>query len=63
MFCLFYLGENLSSHIKEVHFLIGFKVKLLGEEFEFFFKEFFAVFSFFESIDELLMLSKEKGTF
>ncbi len=63
VFCLLYLGEDFSPHVKEVHFLIGFEVKLFSEEFKFFINEFFPVLGFFEGINELLMLSKEKGTF
>ena len=60
LFCLFYLCQDFSSHVEEIHLFIDFEVKFLGGEFEFFLNEFFGILSLFEGLGKLLMLDKRK---
>ena len=60
LFCLFYLRQDLSSHVEEIHLFIDFEVKFLGGEFEFFLNEFFGILSLFEGLGKFLMLYKKE---
>lgn len=60
LFCHFYLGQDLSSHVKEVHLFIDFKVKFFSSKFKLFFDEFFGMLSLFEGLSKLLVLNYKK---
>ncbi len=60
LFCLFYLGQDLSSHVKEIHLFIDFEVKFFSGKLKLFFDEFFGILSLFEGLGKLLVLNCKK---